>query len=61
MATLRLMLEALRLFIEAYKFITNEISEQQFNSAVNDRKKSYNAFKEADRIERMKLLRDKIK
>lgn len=59
MSTIATIIELIKILLSAYKFITNEISEAQFNSAVKERKEFRDKFSKATRAEKLRMLRDK--
>ncbi len=60
-ANIRALLEFIKLLLSTYRYIAGEIDQAAFNSVVENRKKIHDKFIEADRLERMRLLRDKVK
>lgn len=60
-ANLKLFIEIARLVVWALRFIDDQIDEFEFKAKVKERKKIYDDFKEADRMERLRILRDRSK
>lgn len=53
-----MILELLRVILAAYRYISEEIDERQFESSVRKRKENYKKFMSSDRNGRLNVLRD---
>lgn len=59
-SNVKAILELLKIVLAAYRFMSDEMDEIKFRRIVRERKKVHQAFAEADRVERLKILRDRI-
>ena len=61
MATIKTIIEFLKIVISTWKYINNEIDEATYNNSVKERKEFREKFKKVSRAERLRMLRDKAK
>ena len=57
-SSFKAIIEFIKLLLNTYQFLDNQISKAQYDSAISKRKESYDKFISADRAGRLEVLRD---